>query len=87
MATCYSPLSRNRRTGEAIARGASVRDAIASAGGVVEGVEATAAACTLAERHGGDMPIAHGLHDVLFEGAAPSEVIRRLMEREPTRER
>ena len=86
MATCYSPLSRNRRTGEAIARGASVADAIASAGGVVEGVEATAAACTLAERHGIEMPIAHGLRVVLFESAAPSEVIRRLMEREPTRE-
>jgi len=86
MATCYSPLSRNRRTGEAIARGASVADAIASAGGVVEGVEATAAACVLAERYGVEMPIALGLRDVLFEGAAPSAVIRRLMEREATRE-
>ena len=86
MATCYSPLSRNRRTGEAIARGATVADAISSAGGVVEGVEATAAACVLAERHGVEMPIALGLRDVLFEGAAPSEVIRRLMEREATRE-
>ncbi len=86
MATCYSPLSRNRRTGEAIARGASVADAIASAGGVVEGFEATAAACVLAERHGIEMPITQGLRDVLFEGAAPSEVIRRLMEREATRE-
>jgi glycerol-3-phosphate dehydrogenase (NAD(P)+) len=86
MATCYSPLSRNRRTGEAIARGASVADAIASAGGVVEGVEATAAACTLAERYGVEMPIALGLRDVLHRGAAPSDVIRRLMEREATRE-
>jgi glycerol-3-phosphate dehydrogenase (NAD(P)+) len=86
MATCYSPLSRNRRTGEAIGRGASVADAIASAGGVVEGVEATAAACVLADRHGVTMPIARGLRSVLFEGAAPSEVIRALMEREATRE-
>jgi glycerol-3-phosphate dehydrogenase len=60
--------------------------AIASAGGVVEGVEATAAACALAERHGTETPIARGLRDVLFDGAAPSEVIRKLMEREPTRE-
>jgi glycerol-3-phosphate dehydrogenase (NAD(P)+) len=86
MATCYSPLSRNRRTGEAIARGAAVADAIASAGGVVEGVEATAAACVLAERYGIEMPIAAGLREVLFEGAAASAVIRRLMEREATRE-
>jgi glycerol-3-phosphate dehydrogenase (NAD(P)+) len=86
MATCYSPLSRNRRTGEAIARGASVADAIASAGGVVEGVEATAAACTLAARHGIEMPIASGLREVLVEGAEASAVIRRLMEREAARE-
>jgi glycerol-3-phosphate dehydrogenase (NAD(P)+) len=86
MATCYSPLSRNRRTGEAIGRGASVADAIASAGGVVEGIEATAAACALAERYRVEMPIASGLRAVLFEGAAPSEVIRGLMEREATRE-
>jgi glycerol-3-phosphate dehydrogenase (NAD(P)+) len=86
MATCYSPLSRNRRTGEAIGRGASVADAVASAGGVVEGIEATAAACVLAGRYGIDMPIARGLREVLFEGAAPSAVIRRLMEREATRE-
>jgi glycerol-3-phosphate dehydrogenase (NAD(P)+) len=86
MATCYSPLSRNRRTGEAIGRGAPVAEAIVSAGGVVEGVEATAAACVLAERHGVEMPIAAGLREVLFEGAAPAAVIRRLMEREPTRE-
>jgi glycerol-3-phosphate dehydrogenase (NAD(P)+) len=86
MATCYSPLSRNRRTGEAIGRGASVADAIASAGGVVEGVEATRAALVLADRHGVEMPIARGLRSVLFDGAAPSEVIRGLMEREATRE-
>jgi glycerol-3-phosphate dehydrogenase (NAD(P)+) len=86
MATCYSPLSRNRRTGEAIARGASVVEAIAGAGGVVEGVEATAAALVLAGRHGIEMPIAAGLREVLFEGAAPTAVIRRLMEREATTE-
>ncbi len=86
MATCYSPLSRNRRTGEAIARGDAVADAIAAAGGVVEGVEATAAACVLAARHGIEMPIAAGLRAVLFEGAAPMAAIRRLLEREATRE-
>jgi glycerol-3-phosphate dehydrogenase (NAD(P)+) len=86
IATCYSPLSRNRRCGEAIARGATVADAIASAGGVVEGAEATAAACLLADRYGIEMPIACGLRSVLFEGAAPQEAIRRLLEREPARE-
>jgi glycerol-3-phosphate dehydrogenase (NAD(P)+) len=86
IATCYSPLSRNRRCGEAIGRGASVAEAIASAGGVVEGIEATAAACTLAERYGVDMPIAEGLRAVLFDGAPPLRAIANLLERQPTRE-
>ncbi len=86
MATCYSPLSRNRRTGEAIGNGASVADAVGAAGGVVEGIEATAAACGLAARHGVEMPIAEALRAVLFEGASTGEMIRRLLEREATRE-
>jgi len=86
IATCYSAHSRNRRTGEAIARGAGVAEAVASAGGEVEGIEATAGACTLAGRHGVDMPIAHALRDVLFAGAHPLDAIRGLLEREPTRE-
>jgi glycerol-3-phosphate dehydrogenase (NAD(P)+) len=86
MATCYSPLSRNRRTGEAIGRGTSVADAITNAGGVVEGAEATAAACVLSERYGVDMPIAHALRAVLFEGATPGDMVRRLLEREATSE-
>ena len=86
MATCYSPLSRNRRTGESIGRGATVADAIASAGGVVEGVDATAAACVLAERHGVEMPIAEALRAVLYEGATVADAIRRLLEREAAEE-
>jgi glycerol-3-phosphate dehydrogenase (NAD(P)+) len=86
IATCYSPLSRNRRCGEAIGRGTPVADAIASAGGVVEGIEAAAAACVLAERHGVDMPIARGLRSVLFDDAPPLRAISDLLERQPARE-
>lgn len=86
MATCYSGFSRNRRAGEAIGHGAIVNDAIAGAGGIVEGVEATAAACTLAQRYALDMPIAESLRAVLFEGATPAEGIRRLLQREATLE-
>lgn len=86
IATCYSAHSRNRRTGEAIARGANVPNAIASAGGEVEGIESTAGACMLAERHGVDMPIARALREVLFAGARPLDAIRALLDREPTRE-
>jgi glycerol-3-phosphate dehydrogenase (NAD(P)+) len=87
MATCYSALSRNRRAGEAIGGGASVDDAIASAGGVVEGIDATAAACDLGRSLGVEMPIADALRSVLFEGSTPADAIRRLLEREATNER
>jgi len=86
MATCYSPLSRNRRFGEAIARGADDAAARASAGGIVEGVDATAAACALGARLGVEMPIADELRAVLFEGRATAAAIARLLEREPARE-
>jgi glycerol-3-phosphate dehydrogenase (NAD(P)+) len=86
MATCYSPLSRNRRAGEAIGRGEAVESAVSGAGGVVEGAEATAAACVLAARHGVEMPIAEALRRVLFEAVTPADAIRSLLEREATSE-
>jgi glycerol-3-phosphate dehydrogenase (NAD(P)+) len=86
MATCYSPLSRNRRFGESIAEGATPADAQAASTGVVEGIEATAAACALGERLGVEMPIAESLRDVLFGGQTIAAMIARLLEREPTRE-
>jgi glycerol-3-phosphate dehydrogenase (NAD(P)+) len=86
MATCYSPLSRNRRFGEAIARGQSTNDALASSEGVVEGAATVASACALGERLGVDLPIARALREVIFEGATPSSMIARLLEREPKRE-
>ena len=87
IATCYSSLSRNRTLGEAMARGNAASTAVASADGVVEGVEATAAGCALANRHGVEMPIAEALRGVLFEGAPTTDMVRRLLEREPTTER
>jgi glycerol-3-phosphate dehydrogenase (NAD(P)+) len=87
MATCYSPLSRNRRFGEALGRGESVAGAIGASAGVVEGVPATAAACDLARRYAVDMPIADALRTVLFEGATPADAVRRLLEREAAAER
>jgi glycerol-3-phosphate dehydrogenase (NAD(P)+) len=86
MATCYSPLSRNRRFGEALARGQSANDALASSEGVVEGAATVESACMLGDRLGVDLPIANALREVIFEGATPSSMIARLLEREPKRE-
>lgn len=86
MATCYSPLSRNRSFGEAIAQGASEPEARARSEGVVEGIDATASACVLGERLRIDLPITQSLRAVLFEEATTASMIARLLEREPTRE-
>jgi glycerol-3-phosphate dehydrogenase (NAD(P)+) len=86
IATCYSPLSRNRRFGEAMAKGAAITQAQSGAGGVVEGIDATASACALASSLGVDMPIARSLHGVLFEHKGISSMIEQLLAREPTTE-
>jgi glycerol-3-phosphate dehydrogenase (NAD(P)+) len=84
IATCYSPLSRNRMVGEQLARGKSVVEAMASLGGeVAEGVTTTPAALALAERRAVEMPIVQLTHRVLFEGLDLREAISELMGRAP----
>jgi glycerol-3-phosphate dehydrogenase (NAD(P)+) len=86
MATCYSPLSRNRRAGEQLARGATAAELSATTGEVIEGIAATAAACDLARVCGVEMPIAESLREMLFEGSDVRALIVRLLEREPASE-
>jgi glycerol-3-phosphate dehydrogenase (NAD(P)+) len=84
--TCASRHSRNRRVGEALARGESLEEILGKLGMVAEGVRTTAAAHDLARAKGVEMPIVNRVHAVLFEGQAPEEAIRELMGREPTSE-
>src|SRR5438132_6339799 len=65
--TCTSPHSRNRRLGEAIARGQTLSEVEAGMFQVAEGVNAARAARTLAERHDVEMPIVAEVCAVLFE--------------------
>lgn len=84
--TCMSPYSRNRRFGEAIARGATFEGAIAEIAMTVEGVNATRVAARLALRYGVDMPITREVHAVLFEGKPISDAMTDLMSRDPADE-
>lgn len=86
VATCYSPLSRNRKVGEALAQGRALADVLAELHEVAEGVETTAGAWTLARRHGVDMPITEAMHRVLHEGVPLTDAIRWLLEREAREE-
>ncbi len=86
VATCYSPLSRNRRVGEALAQGRALADVLAELHEVAEGVETTVGAWTLAQRYGVDMPITEAMYRFLHAGIPLMEAIRWLLEREAREE-
>ena len=67
----FSPHSRNRRLGEELAKGHSLREVLAGMVSVAEGVHAARAAHTLALQHRLRLPIAEALNAVLHDGADP----------------
>jgi glycerol-3-phosphate dehydrogenase (NAD(P)+) len=79
--TCNGSLSRNRTVGLELAAGRTLAEIVGSMRMVAEGVETTRAAVDLARRLGVDMPIAEQMHAMLYQGRAPREAIRQLMER------
>jgi glycerol-3-phosphate dehydrogenase (NAD(P)+) len=88
LATCASPLSRNRTFGERLGRGRPLDEVLASRDHqVVEGVATSFAVRELAERHGIDMPIAEHVVRAVSGELPPSEVLRSLMSRRRTSER
>ncbi len=82
VATCASPHSRNRRMGEALARGMTLEAARAQLGGIAEGVTTVQTAREMAAQHQVELPIADQLYQVLFEGKSPQHAIVELMQRE-----
>lgn len=87
IATCASPLSRNRTLGEQLARGKTLEEVRAQFGGqIAEGVTTTVAARQLAATYGVEMPITEQVYQVLFEGKAPLDGLNALLTREPTDE-
>jgi glycerol-3-phosphate dehydrogenase (NAD(P)+) len=82
VATCSSPLSRNRTFGEQLGRGASMADARASTHGqVAEGIQSCHAVLELADRHGVDVPITRSVEAVCFGGLTPKAMVGELMTR------
>ena len=79
--TCTDDQSRNRRFGLALARGASVADALRAIGQVVEGYNGALAVHRVAARLGVAMPIVEQLYQVLHEGRDPRDAVTALMRR------
>lgn len=86
MATCYSPLSRNRHVGEELGKGRALTDILADMDNIAEGVDTTRAALVLADRADVDMPITRQLSRVLWEDLDLMQAISELMSRVPKEE-
>lgn len=80
--TCTGDLSRNRRLGLALGRGASIDDAVREIGQVVESLQTADEVMRLAAQHGIELPIAENVRDVLHGTITPAEGLQRLMARE-----
>ena len=83
IATCMSPLSRNRRAGELMASGLSWTDAATKLNGVAEGVSTVPGALALAAQHAVELPIAEQVEAVVYEGRPPMQAVAELMTRAP----
>jgi glycerol-3-phosphate dehydrogenase (NAD(P)+) len=88
VATCSSPLSRNRTFGERLGSGQSLAEAQeATHGQVAEGVKSCSSIRALAVRHGVDMPITEVVHRVCHDGLDPREAGAELIGRKVRPER
>jgi glycerol-3-phosphate dehydrogenase (NAD(P)+) len=83
--SCFSPVARNRRAGELIARGATPDEAREQIGQVVEGLTTAPVLHALSQRCGVEMPITGGVCSVLA-GTTLTDLLGELMRREPTTE-
>jgi glycerol-3-phosphate dehydrogenase (NAD(P)+) len=78
MATCMSPLSRNRSVGVELGKGRSIDDIIESMQQVAEGVKAAPTVIEMADRYGIDMPIAREVAAVVSGARTAREAYRGL---------
>ena len=87
VATCTSPLSRNRTFGEKLGQGMSVDEIIASTRQVAEGVRSCESLRTLAAGYDVEMPIVEHVSGLVRGEMSPSEMVRSLISRAATSER
>jgi glycerol-3-phosphate dehydrogenase (NAD(P)+) len=73
IATCMSPMSRNRRVGEQLGRGRQLADVLAELHMVAEGVMTASVALELAEFHRLDLPICTMIDKVIKGEIEPSD--------------
>jgi glycerol-3-phosphate dehydrogenase (NAD(P)+) len=87
VATCSSPLSRNRTFGENLGRGMTLEEVVKVTRQTAEGVKSCDAILELARRHRVEMPITEAIVAVMHGGLSPADAGRLLMSRTPKPER
>jgi glycerol-3-phosphate dehydrogenase (NAD(P)+) len=87
VATCSSPLSRNRTFGENLGRGMTLQEVSAATKQTAEGVKSSEAVLELARKHSVEMPITEVVAAVMHHGMPIAEAGDRLMSRSPKPER
>ncbi len=81
IATCMSPLSRNRTFGVNLGRGMSVEEVVSLSRQTAEGVMSCESILALARHHGVDVPIIESVNAVVHQGWTPEQMGRALMAR------
>lgn len=86
MATCFSPLSRNRTVGYEIGTGKTIQEVIEGMNQVAEGVKTARIAMELAREHDLELPICFEVDQVVNHGRTAREAFRGLLRTEPAHE-
>ena len=81
IATCMSPLSRNRTFGVNLGRGMGVEEVVTVTRQTAEGVKSCQSILQLARDHGVDMPIVEAVVGVVRSEVTPREMVTALMTR------
>lgn len=82
VATCQSPLSRNRTFGENLGKGLTVDETIAITNQTCEAYKSCQPILEMAQQQGVDMPITNEVVEVLHHGKPPRELLRSFMARD-----
>jgi glycerol-3-phosphate dehydrogenase (NAD(P)+) len=80
VATCGSPLSRNRTFGELLGKTGSMELAVAQGAKTVEGVASSGAIVEIAHRVGIEVPVIESVADIVNGSLTPAQALQRLME-------
>ena len=87
VATCSSPLSRNRTFGEKLGQGIPLADVLASTTQIAEGVKSCQSVLELARKHDVEMPITEVIAGVMHDGLDIGEAVLLLASRSAKPER